>query len=115
MIRDRKEHPSTSLAADWAAKLEKAETFDNAIFSERNPDGPIPLIPQPEPGRLPGKPPFGRLPPEKPGRPFDEPLGPIDPREPSPPPPIVSLEFCVPLNPAVRQLKQQIGTQLYKL
>ena len=110
---DRKEHPPQSLAAEWTSKRKKGQGFENTVFFQPDPD-PNGPIPPPEPGLgPPPSRPFDPFLPDNPGKP-DKPFAPLDPPEP-PPSPIVSLEFCIPLNPVLRQLMQQIDVQLIKL
>jgi hypothetical protein len=115
MNLDHQEYPRRSLAADWRSSAAKSTELENAIFFEPDPKAPFPPMPEPKPGPkpkpggVPEKPLFDLFPPR---RPFDELL---DPAAPPPPSLAVSLDFCVPLNPALHLLRQQIDTQLFKL
>lgn len=112
---DRKEHPSRPLAVEWRTGLEAGQKLENAIFFQPEPDGPLPPGPEPQPrpepkpGGRPGMPPFDEFIPDRP--PDDL----VEPPPPPAPPMVVSLAFCIPLNPAIGQLDKQIDTQLLKL
>lgn len=94
--RDQKQHPHKSLKAEWDDRFRRAMDAENKIFSQSKSGGPISPQPKPQPDLH---------------RPLDDLFdGPINL-----PPSIISLEFCVPLNPVVNLLGKQIRTQLDKL
>lgn len=96
--RDQKQRPHKSLKAEWDARSKRATDTENRIFFQPNPGGSLLPEPKPQPNLE---------------RPLDDFFD--DLIQPPSVPSIISIEFCIPLNPVVNLLSKQIRTQLDKL
>lgn len=103
---ERKKHPPKPLDSEWWAARTSGLDFEDSIVLQPLIAGVV------QPGVRPRLGPPPELASRLRARVFD---GLFDLPEPSPLPAVVSLAFCVPLNPVLLQLRKHVTNQLLKL